>query len=208
MRRVVQLELINSGCGLRQLGLRLVYATVAWNAAEGAMAVVAGVLARSVSLTAFGLDSSVEVFVSLVAIWQMRRTSSFRSRVGLRLIGGSFLVVALYVTLEAVRRIVAGQHAEASIVGLALTAAAVPIMAGLGVAKRHVARGVHNPVLEAEARFSLTDSALAATVLLGLVLDQTLGWWWADPTVALIIAGLAAREGAGRVRDSLVRDTL
>jgi len=185
---------------LRQRGLNLVYATVAWNAVEGATAVVAGLLAHSVALTAFGLDSSIEVFVSLVTLWQMKAATRFRSRVGLRLIGASFLAVSLYVTVEATRRLVAGQHAELSLVGIAVTAAAVPVMTGLGVAKHRVARRIGNAILEAEARFSLVDASLSAAVLLGLLADSILGWWWADPAVALIVAGWAIREGLDGLR--------
>ena len=185
---------------LRRRGLRLVYATVAWNAVEGATAVAAGLIARSVALTAFGLDSSIEVFVSVVAVWQMGRPTRFRSRVSLGLIGVSFLVVALYVAREAFQRIISGENARLSIVGLAVTAAAVPIMVGLGVAKRRVASRIDNRVLEAEARFSLVDAALSATVLLGLVLDHGLGWWWADPAIALVVAAVAAREGVEGLR--------
>jgi divalent metal cation (Fe/Co/Zn/Cd) transporter len=126
---------------LRQRGLHLVYATVAWNAVEGVTALVAGLLAHSVALTAFGL----------------------------------------YVGFEAIRRIASGQHAELSMIGLAVTSAAVPTMAALGFAKRRVASRVGNAVLAAEARFSLVDACMSAAVLLGLVMDHTFGWWWADP---------------------------
>jgi len=140
---------------LRQRGLHLVYATVAWNAVEGVTALVAGLLAHSVALTAFGLDSSIEVVVSLVAVWQMKAETRFRSRVALQLIGVSFLAVSLYVGFEAIRRIASGQHAELSMIGIAVTSAAVPTMAVLGFAKRRVASRVSNAVLAAEARFSL-----------------------------------------------------
>jgi divalent metal cation (Fe/Co/Zn/Cd) transporter len=189
--------------------LHLVYATVAWNAIEGVMAVVAGFLAHSVALTAFGLDSSIEVFVSLVAVWQMNAQTTSRSRLGLQLIGVSFLAIAIYVGVEAMRRLASGTHAEFSIIGLAVTGAAVPTIGALGFAKRRIARRVGNPVLTAEATFSLVDASLSAAVLLGLLLDHMAGWWWADPVVALVIACGAAREGledlrrAGRRRPSV-----
>jgi hypothetical protein len=202
VRRGVRVGSGNDLDRLRQRGLHLVYATVAWNAVEGVTALVAGLLAHSVALTAFGLDSSIEVFVSLVAVWQMKAETRFRSRVALRLIGVSFLAVSLYVGFEAIRRLASGQHAELSMIGLAVTSAAVPTMAVLGFAKRRVASRVGNAVLAAEARFSLVDACLSAAVLLGLVMDHTLGWWWADPVVALVIACGAAREGIEHVRSS------
>jgi divalent metal cation (Fe/Co/Zn/Cd) transporter len=185
---------------LRQRGLQLLYATVAWNAIEGGAALVAGIVAHSVALTAFGLDSSIEVFVSLVAVWQMKKQTKFRRRRGLQLIGTSFLLVAIYVAVEALGRLATAQHAELSIVGLAVASAAVPIMAVLGFAKRSIADRIGNAVLAAEAKFSLVDASLSAAVLLGLVLDQALGWWWADPAVALVIACAAAREGVDNLR--------
>jgi len=188
---------------LRRRGRRLLYATVAWNAIEGATALAAGFIAGSVALTAFGLDSSVEVFVSLVAVWHLGHATRPPTRLGLRLIGASFFVVALYIAAEAARRLHSGEHARLSVLGLIVTSAAVPIMMGLGLMKRQVADVTANSVLAAEAKFSFVDAGLSATVLLGLVLDQGLGTWWADPAIALVIATIAAREGVDSLRGTL-----
>lgn len=188
---------------LRQRGRRLLYATVIWNAIEGVTALASGIIAGSVALTAFGLDSSIEVFVSLIAIWHLERATSLRTRLGLRLIGASFLTVALYVAAEAVRRLHSGEHARLFILGFVVTSAAVLVMVGLGLMKRRVAMATSNQVLAAEANFSLIDAGLSATVVLGLALDQGFGVWWADPAIALVVAVIAAREGVESLRGTL-----
>jgi divalent metal cation (Fe/Co/Zn/Cd) transporter len=160
------------------------------------------VIAGSIALTGFGLDSSIEVLASAVAAWQLRRPTSARSRIALRVIGVSYVVVAGWVGVESVRRLVGGRHAEASALGVAVTAAAVVAMTALGVAKRRIARRLRNEVLRAEANFSLVDATLSATVLAGLVLDRTLGWWWADPAAAVAVALVAAREGVSELGSS------
>jgi divalent metal cation (Fe/Co/Zn/Cd) transporter len=172
----------------------LEYATIAWNAFEGFAALFAGAVAHSVALTAFGLDSCVEVFASLVAVWQLRGGGR-RTRAGLRLIGVAFLSVALYVGTQSLVRLIHRQSSESSRLGMAVTAASVVVMTVLGLVKRDVGRRLNNPVLQAEAKFSLVDAALSGTVLLGLCLNAGWGWWWADPVVALMIAVYAAKEG-------------
>jgi divalent metal cation (Fe/Co/Zn/Cd) transporter len=181
---------------LRRRALRLEYVTIAWNAVEGTLAIVAGILARSVALTAFGLDSSVEVFASSVAAWQLRGASDRRERLALRLIGACFLVVALYVGFEAVRRLLGHRRAGTSPAGVVITSAAAVIMSGLGLSKRRIGRALGSAVLQAEARFSLVDAALSVTVLIGLVLNLAFGWWWADPGAALVLALYSLREAA------------
>jgi divalent metal cation (Fe/Co/Zn/Cd) transporter len=186
---------IQRGSRLRRRGLRLVYATTAWNALEGTAAIVAGVAAHSVALTAFGLDSSVEVFVSAVAAWQLLGRGDRGDKVALRIIGACFVLVGIYIAVESVLKLMSASRPEATAVGVALTASAVVVMTVLGGAKRSVGRQLGNRVLEAEARFSLVDAALSGTVLIGLVLNLALGWWWADPAVALVLAAVALREG-------------
>jgi divalent metal cation (Fe/Co/Zn/Cd) transporter len=185
---------------LTRRGLHLEYATIGWNAFEGIAAIAAGIVAHSVALTAFGLDSAVEVFASSVAAWQLRAEGRHRDRRALRLIGLCFLLVGIYVGVQSIVHLVTGARPSGSPFGVAITAAAVVVMSGLGVAKRSVAGALGNPVLGAEARFSLVDAGLSATVLLGLLLNLTLGWWWADPASALAIAGLALVEAIEGLR--------
>ena len=181
-------------------GLRLEYLTLGWNAFEGIVAITAGILAHSVALTAFGLDSSLEVFASMVAIWQLRGSDPARDRRALRLIGACFLVVAVYVGVQATLDLALQRHPGTSPVGVALTAAAAAMMILLGVAKLRVGRDLDNPVLKAEARFSLVDAGLSTTVLVGLVLNLAFGLWWADAAAALVLAAFALKEGIEGVR--------
>ena len=188
---------------LRRRAFRLEYVTVLWNTLEGVASIAAGLLAGSVSLVAFGLDSSVEVFASLVVIWELRGVDRGRERLALRLIGVGYLVVAIYVAWDASRALVIGAHPAASPVGMILLAATVLVMAALGVAKLRVGRLLPSPTVRADGRFSLIDASLALAVLIGLALNAAFDWWWADGVLALLIALLAAREGieAWRGRD-------
>lgn len=187
---------------LRRRGLRLEYATLAWNAVEGTLAIVAGLAAHSIALTAYGLDSAVEVFASAVAAWQLRADldghaarAAVVERRALLAIAGCFLVVAAYVGTQSIRELITRAKPEHSYVGLVITAAACVAMTLLGVRKRDVGRSLGNRVLTAEAAFSLVDAALSATVLVGLALNALAGLWWADPGVALAVALFALREG-------------
>ena len=184
----------------RLRGLRLVYVTIGWNAFEGVASLTLGIAAHSVALTAYGLDSSLEVFVSGVAAWQLLGRGTARDRPALRAIGASYLVVAAYVGVQSILHLASGARPEASPVGIALTAAAAVVMTVLGVLKGRVAREIGNRVLAAEARFSLVDAALSATVLVGLTANAVTGWWWADPAVAFLLAAFALVEGVEGIR--------
>jgi divalent metal cation (Fe/Co/Zn/Cd) transporter len=180
---------------LRRRAFRLEYVTVAWNTLEGLASILAGLLAGSVSLVAFGLDSSVEVLASLVVIWELRGVDRGRERRALRLIGAGYLAVAVYVAWDASHALINGDHSAASPVGMVLLAATVLVMATLGLAKLRVGRLLPSPTVRADGRFSLIDASLALTVLIGLALNAAFDWWWADGVLALLIAVLAAREG-------------
>jgi divalent metal cation (Fe/Co/Zn/Cd) transporter len=190
---------------LRRRAFRLLYVTVAWNTLEGVAAITAGLVAGSVSLVAFGLDSSVEVFASVVVIWELHGIDRGRERRALRLIGVGYLVVAVYVAWDATRALLSGDHPATSPLGMLLLAATVVVMGMLGVAKLQIGGRLHSPTVRADGRFSLVDASLALTVLLGLTLTAAFGWWWADGVLALLIALLAAREGleAWRGRDDV-----
>jgi divalent metal cation (Fe/Co/Zn/Cd) transporter len=185
---------------LRRRALRLEYATIVWNALEGVVTIAAGIAAGSVALVAFGLDSAVEVFASAVVVWEIQGRHSDRERRALQLIGGGYLVVAVYVAFEAITALLAGHHPDASPVGVAFLAATVVAMVGLGWAKGDVGRRLGSETVLADSRFSYIDGGLAAAVLLGLVLTAVLGWWWADSVLALIVSAIAAREGLEALR--------
>ena len=173
----------------------LLYATIGWNSVEAIIAVTAGIVAGSVALTGFGFDSLIEVFAASVVIWQLRGLSEERERRALRLIGASFFVLATYIVIESARDLVSGQQASESIVGMVLAAVSLAIMPGLAYAKGRVAHRSGSTTLAVESRQTMLCAYLSAVLLAGLLADSLVGWWWADPLAALVIAGLAIREG-------------
>ena len=180
---------------LRRRALALEFATIAWKLLEGVLAIVAGLLAGSVALVAFGLDSSVEVFASAVVVWELRGVDRRRERRAVRAIGAAYLVVAVYILLDSGNALRIANRPEASPIGMLLLAATVLVMAVLGIAKLRVGRELHSATVTADGRFSLVDGLLAGAVLVGLALTALLGWWWADALLAIGISLLAFREG-------------
>jgi divalent metal cation (Fe/Co/Zn/Cd) transporter len=180
---------------LLRRAFRLEYATIAWNVLEGTAALAAGFLAGSVALVAFGLDSSVEVFASAVVVWELRGVDRRRERRAVRAIGGAYLIVAVYVLVDAVNALRTGNRPEGSPLGMVLLASTVVVMLGLGIAKHRVGRALDSQTVVADGRFSLVDAALAGAVLVGLALSALFGWWWADALLAIVISLLAFREG-------------
>jgi divalent metal cation (Fe/Co/Zn/Cd) transporter len=180
---------------LRHRAFLLEYVTVGWNIFEGIAAVAIGLAAGSVALVGFGLDSMVEVFASLVVVWELHDGERRRERPALRLIGGGYLVVAAYILWDAIHSVATRDHPSGSPIGVVLTSATVLVMTALAVAKRWTGTHLDSRTVLADARFSLIDGLLASTVLSGLVLNLILGWWWADPMFAIVIALAAGREG-------------
>lgn len=180
---------------LERRGLRLEYLTVGWNVIEAIVAVASGLAAGSIALVGFGLDSTVEIFAACVVIWQLRGVREEREQRALRLIALSFFALAAYVVMEAARDLVTGAEAGESVVGIGLATAALIAMPLLGLAKRRTGQRLDNPTLLADSAETMLCAYLSAILLAGLVLNATLGWWWADPIAAIGIAGLAVREG-------------
>jgi Predicted Co/Zn/Cd cation transporters len=187
-------ELNVTTAGLRRRGLRLEYVTVAWNVVEAAVAVAAGVVAGSIALVGFGLDSLIEVFAAVVVIWEFTGVGEERERRALRLIALSFFALAAYVVVEAGRDLLIGAEAEESPVGIALAATSLLVMPALGLAKRHTGKRLGSATLVADSAETFLCAALSAMLLAGLLLNAV-GLWWADPVAALGIAALAVREG-------------
>jgi divalent metal cation (Fe/Co/Zn/Cd) transporter len=180
---------------LRRRGLRLEYATIGYNALESVVAIASGIAAESIALIGFGLDSVVEVFAASVVVREFRGVTEDRTRRALRLIAISFFVLAAYVTVEAVRDLLVGAEPAESVPGIILAGASLLVMPALAVAKRRTGRQLGSPTLLADATETLLCSYLSAILLAGLLLNATVGWWWADPLAALGIAYLAVREG-------------
>jgi divalent metal cation (Fe/Co/Zn/Cd) transporter len=175
---------------------QLAYATAGYNLAEGIVAVAAGAAASSTALIGFGLDSFVEVSSALVVIWQFRsHLPETRERLALRLIGVSFFALAGWVGFESVRSLLGQSEADSSPVGVGLAAASLVMMPLLVWAKRRTARQLGSATVMADSIQTLLCTYLSAILLAGLLLNATLGWSWADPLAALVIAAVAVREG-------------
>jgi divalent metal cation (Fe/Co/Zn/Cd) transporter len=182
---------------LRRRGFRLEYATLAWMAAEAAVAITAGLLAASIALAGFGLDSVIELISATIVIWQLRGeiTGQNRETRAVRLIGVTFFALAAYLTADSIYDLAAQARPGQSIPGLAVTAAALIVMPLLAIAKRRTGKALGNRTLVADSAETAFCAFTAAAALLGVGLNTWLGWWWADPAAALIIAALAVKEG-------------
>lgn len=180
---------------LMQRARLLAWFTIGSNAFEGVVAVASGVLAGSVALVGFGLDSFVEVFAGSVVLWQLRSTDAGRERRAMRLIGVSFFMLAGYVAVDAGRDLMAGSGAADSPVGIAIALVSLTVMPLLAVAKRRTGQALGSAVVVADSKETALCSYLSLVLLVGLGLNATVGWWWADPLAALVIAVLAVREG-------------
>ena len=192
---VTYLQAAMSRDHLIRRGLRLEYATLGWNVVGAAVLVVSARAADSIALAGFALDSAIEVFASLVVVWQLTGVSELRERRAMRLIGVAFLAVAAYVLVASIRALVGAEQPDSSIVGTVWVALTVAVMLFLAAGKRSVGARLGNLALVTEAKVTLIDALLAAAVLLGLLADAALGWSWADPAAALVIVYYAVREG-------------
>jgi len=186
-------------------GRHLQYLTIAWNSAECVVAVGAGLVAGSIALVGFGVDSAIEVTSSLTALWRLSRDRDpahreIAERRALQTIGACFLLLAAYVLYEAIEVLVEGRAPEQSLVGIVLAALSLLVMPLLARFKRRVASRLGSGALEAETRQTETCAWLSAIVVVGLSLNSWLGWWWADPVAAITMVPLIAWEGLQALR--------
>ncbi len=177
---------------------RLSWLSLVWMGAEGAIAITAGVLAGSIALIGFGIDSAIEGVASLVIVWRFtgsRLHSDVAEARAQKLVAVQFFILAPYVAFEAVRHLAGAEHPEVSFLGMALTATSLVGMPLLGIAKQRVARTLGSSATHGEGTQNLLCAYLAGAVFLGLLGNALLGWWWLDPLAALAIAGVAVSEG-------------
>ena len=179
---------------LLRRGFALEYVTLAWNVAGIVVLAIAAVGARSVALAGFGLDSLIEIGASTVVIWELSGTGEQRQRRGLRLIGYAFAALAVYLLVQSTAVLAAGYHPGHSRTGIIWTAVTAALMFTLAAGKARIGRALDNPVLRTEGRVTMIDGILASAVLLGLVLNAALGWWWADPAAGYVLVYYAVRE--------------
>ncbi|WP_433164079.1 cation diffusion facilitator family transporter [Kribbella sp. CA-247076] len=195
------MSLINVGPPVdrRRLGRRaqlLAGASVGYNLVEAVVAISAGAVSGSVALVGFGLDSIVEVASGLIILWQFRHPlPETRERRALRLIALSFFGLAAYVSFESVRALVGRSEPDASPVGIGLAVASLLVMPVLSAAQRRTGKALGSNAVVADGTQTLLCTYLSAVLLAGLVLNATVGWFWADAVAGLVIAAVAAREG-------------
>lgn len=179
----------------RRTALALALATIAWNSLEAVIAIASGAEAGSIALVGFGLNSIVEVGSAAVVVWQFSGADVEREQRALKLIAGSFFVFAAYVASQAVWDLIVRSEPGESVPGIVLAALSLVVMPVLAIAKRRVGRRMSSRTVVADSGQTMLCSYLSAILLIGLVTNATLGWWWADPVAALVIAALAVREG-------------
>lgn len=185
----------NAGALLVRKARWLAYLTIAWNVTEAVVAITAGAAAGSLALVGFGIDSTIETLSAVVVLWRLSDVSEEREERALKLIAISFFLLAAYITVQSVRDLVTASQPDTSVVGIAITGLSLIVMPLLARAKQRVGRQMDSRVVIADAVETWLCTYLSAIVLTGLVLNTTLGWWWADPVAALGVAYLALREG-------------
>jgi divalent metal cation (Fe/Co/Zn/Cd) transporter len=174
----------------------VVAATIAYNVVEAVVAITAGRIASSAALVGFGLDSVVEVLSAAAVAWQFSAPNPHtRERAAMRTIAVSFFALAAFVTVDATRTLVNATEPEHSTAGIVLAAVSLAVMPFLSWFERRTGRELGSASAVADSRQTLICTYLSAVLLVGLVLNSALGWWWADPIAAVAIAAFAIREG-------------
>ena len=176
---------------------RLAWAGLGWHLVEAAVAVAAGVAAGSVALIGFGADSLIEAAAGVVVLWLMagtRSSSQAAERRAQQLIAASFVALAAYVGFEATRDLLGGHRPDASWVGIGLAVVTLATMPPLAAAKRRIGERLGSSATMSESRQTMLCAYLSVALLAGLLANAAMGWWWADPLVALAIAAVAVRE--------------
>jgi divalent metal cation (Fe/Co/Zn/Cd) transporter len=183
-------------------GRRLEYLTLAWNSLEAVAAIGAGLIAGSIALVGFGLDSVIECFSGGVLLWRLRagEEGERREQMALRLVGVSFLALAIYVAYDAISALARRETPEKSWFGVAVAIASLIAMPLLARAKRRVASQLNSGALHADSRQTDICAYLSAILLGGLLLNALLHWWWADPVAALVMVPIIGREGVEALR--------
>jgi divalent metal cation (Fe/Co/Zn/Cd) transporter len=178
---------------------RLSWLSLGAMSVEGVVAILAGILAGSIALVGFGLDSAVEGFASVIIIWRftgsrvMSQRAEYRAQ---KLVAIQFFILAPYVGVESIRVLIGGEHPEVSVLGMALAVWSLVTMPLLGIAKQRIAEEIGSAATKGEGRQNVLCAYLAGALLVGLMGNALLGAWWLDPVVGLLIAAVAVKEGA------------
>ena len=185
---------------LLRTGFVLEWITLAWNVVGVVVLAFLAITSASTALAGFGLDSFIEIGASTVVLWELSGSGAKRQKRALRLIGVAFLLLALYLLAESALAFSAQHRPEGSIGGIIWTAVTAVCMFTLAALKSRTGKALGNPVLETEGRVTFIDGLLACAVLVGVLMNTWLGWWWADPLAGLVIVAYAIREAGGILR--------
>ena len=186
-------------------GRRLEYFTIGYNSAEGLVSIIAGLVAGSVSLIGFGLDSVIEVASGTALLWRLhqdlnRSRREQVERITSRIVGACFIALAAYILYESGSTLIGHEAPQRSIPGIIVAAAAVIVMPWLARAKRRVAAGIGSGAMSADSKQADFCTYLSAILLGGLLPNALLGWWWADPVAGLVMVPIIAKEGVDGIR--------
>ncbi len=198
-------ELTTDRTVLARQGKRLEYFTIAWNCLEGLIGIGAGLLAGSISLVGFGIDSFIEVTSGAALLWRMSHDADVELReraehLALRIVGLCFLGLSVYVSVEALLTLLHGETPQRSVPGIVLAAASLIVMPFLARAKRRVAARLGSAAMTGDAKQTEFCAYLSAILLTGLLLNAVFGLWWADPAAALLMVPVIAKEGVDALR--------
>jgi divalent metal cation (Fe/Co/Zn/Cd) transporter len=176
--------------------------TLGWNVVGVVIVILAAYTARSVALAGFGFDSLIEIFASVVVVWQLTGVNQHRERLALRLIGRAFIALVIYILAQLTFTLFTSTHATPSVGGITWIAATFIAMLLLASGKRVIGQRLKNEVLLTEGKVTLVDAYLAGAVLVGLILNAFFGWWWADPLASLVIVYYGSREAMHALYES------
>ncbi|MGA2956027.1 MAG: cation transporter [Thermodesulfobacteriota bacterium] len=206
----MKVDAVNQGIHYATLrrGRWLEFFTIGWNLLEAAVGIGAGLFAGSIALLGFGIDSLIETSSGAILLWRLQEGAEGekRERRALKLVGFSFLALAVYVAFEALKALLTRESPEKSIVGIALAALSLVVMPLLAIAKRRVAAKLSSRAMRADSRQTDICAYLSAILLAGLGLNVLFGWWWADPVAALGMLPIILKEGIEALRGDTCED--
>lgn len=183
-------------------GKRLEYLTIGWNSIEAFVAIGSGAASGSASLVGFGVDSLIENFSAATLLWRLRDSAhgARREQIALKLVGISFLLLAVYIAFGAVKSLTLRESPAVSFAGIVIAALSLVVMPVLARAKRRVAQNLDSRAMRADSRQTDLCAYLSAILLAGLILNAAFGWWWADSIAALLMTPIIAKEGVQSLR--------
>jgi divalent metal cation (Fe/Co/Zn/Cd) transporter len=187
-------------------GKLLEYFTIGWNLLEAVVAIGSGLIAGSIALVGFGIDSLIESLSGSILLWRLADESDDREKLAVRLVGASFLILAAYVTFDAVKSLIYQETPETSYVGIGLAVVSILIMPLLARAKKDVGVKLGSRAMVSDSKQTNICAYLSVILLAGLILNALFGWWWADPVAALIMIPIIVKEGIEGLRGEVCDD--